>query len=113
MKKLRKYTICLLLFALLFCVGCAAPAGDGNAAYTVEFIDQNGSGVEGVTLQVCNDSSCMLYSSDEKGLCSFELPAGEYELHILKLPEGYDGNTDEVKTIGKEGGNVNFQLEKK
>ena len=113
MKKLRKYTILLLLFALIFCVGCSAPAEDGDAAYTVSIVDQYGDGVEGVALQVCNESSCMLYTSDTKGICSFELSAGEYEVHILKLPEGYAGDTSEVKNIGKAGGELSFQLEKK
>ena len=113
MKKLRKYMILALLFALVLCTGCAAATEDGNAAYTVSIVDQNGDGVEGVALQVCNESSCMLYTSDEKGVCSFELPEGEYEVHILKLPEGYEGDTSEVKTIGRASGELSFQLEKK
>lgn len=113
MKKLRKYMIAVMLISMLFCVGCSAPAEDGNSAYTVSVVDQNGDGVEGVAFQVCNDSSCMLYTSDKEGICSFELPAGEYEVHILKLPEGYEGDVSEVKNIGKAGGELSFQLEKK
>ena len=113
MKKLRKYMMLAVLFALVLCAGCGTATEDGNAAYTVSIVDQNGDGVEGVALQVCNDSSCMLYTSDAEGVCSFELPAGEYEVHILKLPEGYAGDTSEVKNIGKAGGELSFQFEKK
>ena len=112
MKKLRKYMIAIMLFALIFCMGCASLAEDGNAAYTVKFIDHNGDGVEGVALQACNDSSCMLYTSDEKGICRFELPAGEYELQILKLPEGYEADMEEIKLVSSDAAEAEFRLEK-
>ena len=31
----------------------------------------------------------------------------------VKLPEGYEGDTSEVKSIGKASGELSFQLEKK
>ena len=51
MKKLRKYMILAVLFALVLCAGCGTATEDGNAAYTVSIVDQNGDGVEGVALQ--------------------------------------------------------------
>lgn len=113
MKNMRKYTLFVLLLALLLCVGCGAAPDDGSAEYKVSFADQNGNAVEGVTLQVCDDSSCMIFTSDAKGVCSFELPASEYELHILKLPEGYEGDLEEIKLVSPKALEAEFVLVKK
>ena len=42
---LRKYMMLAVLFALVLCAGCGTATEDGNAAYTVSIVDQNGDGV--------------------------------------------------------------------
>lgn len=76
-------------------------------------MDQNGQPVAGVTCQVCDDDNCMVYVSDENGVCEFTLPPYAYEIHTLKVPEGYEGDTETVTTASAEGDELTFTLEKK
>lgn len=87
------------------------PEGDG--IYTVTYADQNGDPVSGVMCQVCDESSCQVFVSDASGVCRFELPGGEYEIHTLKVPEGYEGDTTTVTQAPAGGGELNFVLTKK
>jgi len=94
----------------------AAPveaAVSGDAAYTLKFVDQNGNPVSGVMAQVCDPTLCMVYVSDESGLCEFTLPAYPYEIHILKLPDGYEGDTESVTVVPAAGGTVEFVVNQK
>ncbi len=84
-----------------------------DAEYTVRYIDQSGSAVPGVTLQVCDDSICQIYVSDENGECRFTLPAYPYELHTLIVPEGYEGDTESLSLAPENGGIIEFTLMKK
>lgn len=70
----------------------AAPAGP--LAYTVRYVDQDGSPVAGVLCQVCDESTCQVFVSDADGVCAFTLPTAVQELHTLRIPEGYEGDTD-------------------
>ena len=45
-----------------------------EVTYTVKYVDQNGQPVAGVTCQVCDDTTCATYESDENGVCEFTLP---------------------------------------
>lgn len=85
----------------------------GDAVYSVSFTDQNGDAVSGVMLQVCNDSTCRVFTSDKHGLCSFALPPYAYEMHILSLPEGYEGDTESITIAPLNGGELEFKLTKK
>jgi hypothetical protein len=86
------------------------PAGDGT--YTVTYVDQNGDPVPGVMCQVCDENSCQVFVSDECGVCEFTLPAGSYEIHTLKVPAGYDGDTTTVTEAPMGGGELSFTLTK-
>ena len=86
--------------------------GDAPVDYTVRYTDQNGKAVPGVMLQVCDDSICQIYTSDENGECHFSLPPYAYELHTLKLPDGYTGDTESVTYASIEGGELEFKLTK-
>jgi len=88
------------------------PEADGPSAYTLAFVDQNGAPVQGVIAQVCDDSICMVYTSDENGMCTFELEPYAYEVHILKLPDGYSGDTETIVHTPAEGGTLTFTLTK-
>lgn len=85
----------------------------GEVTYTVKYVDQNGQPVAGVTCQVCDEETCAVYVSDENGVCEFTLPPYAYEIHTLKLPDGYEGDTETVTTAPAEGGELTITLEKK
>ena len=89
----------------------SAPAGD--VTYTVTYVDQNGDPVPGVLCQVCDESTCQVFTSDVKGVCQFTLPAKEYEIHTLKVPNGYEGDTTTVTKASAQGGELTFELTKK
>ncbi len=82
----------------------------GDVTYTLRCEDENGERVAGVTLQVCNDSTCSIYVTDANGECVLTLPADEYEIHILKAPEGYTFDSEAVVTAPIEGGEVTLSL---
>ncbi len=81
-----------------------------SAEYCVRFTDEQGNAVPGVMLQVCDESLCQVFTSDEKGECSFALPPYAYELHILSLPKGYGIDSEAPTTAPAEGGEVHFGL---
>ena len=87
-----------------------APAGDGT--YTVTYVDQNGDPVPGVMCQVCDAATCQVFVSDANGVCEFTLPAGAYEIHTLKVPAGYEGDTTTITEAPMGGGELNFTLTK-
>ncbi len=91
----------------------AATLVNGMASYTLKFTDQHGNPVPGVLAQVCNDEVCMVYTSDENGVCSFEMEPFAYEIHLLRLPEGYEGDTETIVTAPVMGGEMTFELKKK
>lgn len=82
------------------------------SAYTVKYVDQNGDPVEGVMCQVCDDESCQVFVSDAEGVCSFELMPYPWEIHTLRLPEGYEGDTETVTVAPEEGGELTFTVTK-
>lgn len=80
------------------------------SVYAVSVVDQNGDPVPGVMIQVCNDETCMVYTTDEAGACEFELEPFAYEVHLLKLPEGYEGDTETITVAPEEGGELAFEV---
>ena len=84
-----------------------------QANYTVRYTDQNGDPIPGVTLQVCDDSMCQIFVTDENGECSFTLSPYAYELHTLIIPEGWEGDTESVVLAPAEGGIIEINLTKK
>ena len=66
-----------------------------KGVYRVIVTDSDGDFVPGVRVQFCSDSFCMMGKTDADGLATFEVPEGNYTVHILKVPEGYEKNPDE------------------
>ena len=93
-------------------LGLGSTSSENIADYKVTFIDQMNNPVEAVMLQVCDEKTCYVYTSDANGVCSFELPAGDYELHTLIVPNGYSGNTDEVLYATSSGCDLTIVLKK-
>ncbi len=84
------------------------PAGD--VTYTFRCVDENGAPISGVTLQVCNDSTCSVYVTDDKGECVVSLPSDNYEIHVLKAPDGFAFDSGAVIEAPVEGGEVVITL---
>lgn len=82
----------------------------GDAAYIFRCVDENGERIPGVTLQVCNDSVCSVYVTDANGECVLTLAADNYEIHVLKAPEGYTFDSETIIEAPIEGGEVTITL---
>ena len=96
---------------LMWAYGEITPAGE--AAYKVTYVDQNGDPVPGVMCQVCDESTCQVFTSDANGVCQFTLPAKVYEIHTLMVPAGYEGDTTTITEAPAGGGELTFTLTKK
>lgn len=83
-----------------------------ESTYTVKYTDQDGNPVAGVMCQVCDASTCQVFVSDENGVCEFTLAPYAWEIHTLKVPEGYEGDTETVTIAPEEGGELSFTLKK-
>ncbi len=72
--------------------------------YVFRVVDEEGTPVEGVQVQMCKGDFCMMpVKSDAQGMAEYDVTAngyGEYEVHILKnsIPAGYEFDNDTVKT---------------
>ena len=91
--------------------------GDGYAEsvslsiYAVRLVDQHGDPVPGAICQVCDETACALYVSDADGVCAFALPPCEYEIHVLRAPDGYLSDGDPV-VAPASGGALTILLER-
>ncbi len=83
-----------------------------EAAYTIKYVDQDGNPVAGVMCQVCDEETCQVYTSDANGVCEFTLAPYAWEIHTLKVPEGYEGDTETITLAPVEGGEMVFTLTK-
>ena len=91
-------------------VDIAKPAG--MSEYVIRYADQDGNPVAGVMVQVCDAETCQVYTTDENGVVTFTAAAYTWEVHTLKLPEGYTGDTETVTLAPVEGGEMNFTVTK-
>ena len=76
----------------------AAPKGaaaNDAGMYRVYVSDESGKPVEGATVQFCSDSECTLGKTDAQGVASFQVPEGNYTVHLLKVPADYEKNSAE------------------
>ncbi|MBQ6173959.1 MAG: TlpA family protein disulfide reductase [Clostridia bacterium] len=96
----------------------SAPARDllpeasaaGTSEFTVRYVDQDGNPVPGVWCQVCDESTCSLFTSDANGECRFTLPSQTWKIHTLRVPQGYEGDTETVTCASPEGEEIVFTL---
>lgn len=75
----------VLILALAVLAGC----GKKTAGYEVLVTDRAGKPVAGAVIQFCSDTECIMGTTDEKGIASFDREAGSYTVHVLKVPEGF------------------------
>lgn len=85
----------------------AGQTSENDYIFTV--LDQNGDPVAGAMLQVCDDDTCTVFSSDEEGKVRFDRENGEFEIHILMVPEGYTADNEAVIPAPEKG--VDTQIE--
>ncbi|MDE7260509.1 MAG: hypothetical protein K2N78_00360 [Oscillospiraceae bacterium] len=85
---------------------------EGNALYYLVFADQNGDPVEGVTANVCDDSSCTPMQSDANGVVAFAYPSFAYHIQVIKIPDGYTYDLSTETYIDAEGGVTAFVVTK-
>ena len=83
-----------------------------TAVYNVRVSDENGP-VKDVIIQFCSSASCSMGQTDENGVASFSMPAGEvYDIHVLQAPDAYEKDTETYHTTD-ESSDVEIQLKKK
>lgn len=81
-----------------------------EAEYIIRYVNQDGNPVPGVTCQVCDDTTCVLYFSDMDGLIRFTSEPCAWEIHTLRVPAGYEGDTDTTFHMPEEGGELELTL---
>lgn len=97
MKKLITFAVILCMGMMLFaaCGGSGSDSGSSipenpGDVYRVIVNDESGAGVQGVMVQFCSPSMCLMGETDANGIAVFEDQAeGTYTVHIYSVPEGY------------------------
>ncbi len=90
----------------------AIPAVPDQVKYMISCIDQDGNPVAGTMIQVCDETTCQVFISDEKGQCTFTAEPKAWEVHVLMAPQGYAAGENAVITAPVEGGTIRFILTK-
>ncbi len=83
---------------------------DSKEEYVLCVKDQNGDQVEGTVVQVCDDETCSMYTSDEEGYIRFNIESEKFELHILKVPEGYTFDKEAELPIPQRGSITSLEV---
>ena len=81
-----------------------------EADYTLRFSDQNGLPVAGVIANVCDEDTCTPMVSDENGLIRFTKAPYAYEIHVIRVPDGYAFDLTQDFTAPAQGGEMLFTL---
>ena len=99
--------ILLALLALCLAVFTAVPswAAVNEVALNSEnlfrvYVSDGDGPVRDVAIQFCSDTVCQIGKTDAQGMAAFDMPEGKpYEIHVLKVPSGYEANTETFKTL--------------
>lgn len=81
---------------------------DMVSSYLLLCVDQDGQPVPGAMLQICNDSTCEVVTTDENGSYAFSAGSYAWEIHVLRAPAGYTADTTDVVIAPAEGGELVF-----
>ena len=73
----------VLILALAVLAGC----GKKTAGYEVLVTDRAGKPVAGAVIQFCSDTECIMGTTDEKGIASFDREAGTCSKCRRALPQ--------------------------
>ncbi|MCR4818774.1 MAG: hypothetical protein K5841_07455 [Fretibacterium sp.] len=75
------------------------PSPNGERLFRVYVSDDDGP-VKDIAVQFCDDTVCNIGKTNVQGLAAFDMPEGKcYEIHVLKVPAGYEMNTEVFKTL--------------
>ena len=85
---------------------------NGLDEYRVFVADEDGEPVKGIMVQLCDDSTCRVQKTDEKGLASFKTKKDEYEIHIPGVPNEFAGFTETIN-VPAEYCDAHITLERK
>ena len=85
-------------------------AAAATADYALAFVDQHGDAVPGVIANVCDEETCTPMVADEAGMITFTADAYAYDIHIIKIPDGYEFDMAQDFKAPAEGGEMRFVL---
>ncbi len=71
---------------------------NSEGKYRIRVISEDLQPVEGATVQFCSDENCEMGVTGSDGIAAFDDPPGVYEVHVLKVPDGYDQDTSVYRT---------------
>ena len=71
---------------------------NSDNCYRIKVVDEDMKPVEGAMVQFCSDENCNMGVTGSDGTVTFDNPPGIYEVHVRKVPEGYDVNTSTYRT---------------
>lgn len=83
-----------------------------ESTYTLKCIDQDGNPVAGAMMQVCDASTCQVYTTDANGVYEFTAAPYAWEVHVLMAPEGYTTDSTETVLAPVDGGEMVFTFTK-
>ncbi len=90
----------------------ALPGEGVEAYYTLRFVDQNGEPVPGVLANVCDANTCAPMQADANGVLEFSNVPYAYDIHVLKVPDGYVRDAAQSWQTAPEGGELVIILTK-
>lgn len=85
---------------------------DAMADYTITFIDQQGEFVPGVTVSICDETTCEIKTSTEEGVIEFTTAPYAWEVHVIKAPEGCSFDQEAVWVLDAEGGETIIAIQR-
>ena len=76
-------------------------------SHTVKVVDEGGNPIAGVFVQIClPDGSCTPMQTLEDGIAYYyNMADADYEVKVLKMPEGYGYTTEEEVFFFPDGSN--------
>ena len=115
---MRRNRMIILVMLMIFLTACGAETGapetqtaEETAVYRVSVLTKAGEPVAGALVQLCSDI-CVPGMTDEKGIAEFELPADDYKVSILSVPEGYTSEGEEAFSFENGSREVTILLQK-
>ena len=85
---MKKLIAAALIFTLCVCL-CGCGSKQTSNGYIIRVTDAQGKGIASVRLDICTDTTCTLFTTDENGEVKPVMEPGDYTVHLLKIPEGY------------------------
>lgn len=84
-----------------------------ESTYFLKCVDQDGGPVSGAMLQVCDATTCQVFTTDANGVCEFTAAPCVWEVHVLMAPEGYTADSNGIVLAPVDGGEMVFLFTKK